>query len=602
MASLFPDSLLFFQKVIRKNLLVLAGLTALVLWSWSATGAENNPPDAEYYTIQVWSFPGKIQAEEGYSRLEQALTDAMRQYLRIEKIKEYYTVRIGKFDNRQSAEPLLSRVREIVPRALIQQAYIKPERIVKIYGQLQAVGHEEPPAPTTTPPIEGPKARHETHAVTDGSKKSAGNLTLSPGTVGTGEPVELLPPEEKLGTMEEAGSKSSAPVIEELLTPEEAPVEKPAAAEAENAAEEKAEDAPAVVEESENPEEIQGSPAVAEQKPAKPEAQPTSTDFTVEVVSVLDKDDQLASLKYPSHVFYDKGMDEILLVSGGDGRIIFFGSDYFPQNSLGKGRDITAPQSVYVDEKGFLYICQDAKNNKPPRLTILNGAFFVEQEIGFGGVEELKGFIPQRLALNRDGLMYLTGNNVLGVAVLDREGKYLRMLYPSELGTQQDDEKAKRKKARQYKRRKSKQQQAVSLARDILIDSQGYIFLLSEELGKVFVYNAREEFLFTFGVKGGAAGKLSRPRGMAIDEKKRCIYVADYMRHTVLIYDYAGRFRFEFGGLGWTPGWFNFPTSLAVGRNGHLIVSDFFNHRVQVLDIKFGPDIIFPERSPTLWR
>lgn len=127
---------------------------------------------------------------------------------------------------------------------------------------------------------------------------------------------------------------------------------------------------------------------------------------------------------------------------------------------------------------------------------------------------------------------------------------------------------------------------AVQLA-DVVCDSQGHIYLLSEETSKVYVYNAAEKFLFSFGQKGGSEGKMSRPRALAVDEKRKSISIVDYMRHTILLYNFAGRFLFEIGGYGRSPRWFNFPTDITLNRQGHLVVADLFNKRVQVLDVQY---------------
>ena len=58
------------------------------------------------------------------------------------------------------------------------------------------------------------------------------------------------------------------------------------------------------------------------------------------------------------------------------------------------------------------------------------------------------------------------------------------------------------------------------------------------------------------------------------------------MRHTILAYNFDGKFQFEIGGKGVSPGWFNFPTSIAVNDKGLVFVADYFNHRIQVLRIK----------------
>jgi hypothetical protein len=46
-----------------------------------------------------------------------------------------------------------------------------------------------------------------------------------------------------------------------------------------------------------------------------------------------------------------------------------------------------------------------------------------------------------------------------------------------------------------------------------------------------------------------------------------------------------GAFLFEFGGLGWSKGWLQFPSDICVDREGHVLVADTFNNRVQVFKI-----------------
>jgi hypothetical protein len=119
----------------------------------------------------------------------------------------------------------------------------------------------------------------------------------------------------------------------------------------------------------------------------------------------------------------------------------------------------------------------------------------------------------------------------------------------------------------------------------VTIDAEGRLYLVSAETSKIYVYDAQETFLFSFGEKGGSARKLSTPRSLGIDEKRGLLYVVDYMRHTIVVYDRAGRFQFEVGGRGVGPGWFNFPSDIVVTPQGHLIVADLFNRRVQVLEV-----------------
>ena len=60
------------------------------------------------------------------------------------------------------------------------------------------------------------------------------------------------------------------------------------------------------------------------------------------------------------------------------------------------------------------------------------------------------------------------------------------------------------------------------------------------------------------------------------------MYVVDYMRHTVNVYDKDGKYLFEFGGLGWGEGWFQYPKDIAIDSQGRIFVADTFNDRVDV--------------------
>jgi hypothetical protein len=41
---------------------------------------------------------------------------------------------------------------------------------------------------------------------------------------------------------------------------------------------------------------------------------------------------------------------------------------------------------------------------------------------------------------------------------------------------------------------------------------------------------------------------------------------------------------FEFGGMGWSEGWFQHPSYFIVDKLGRIIVADTFNQRVQVFN------------------
>lgn len=308
--------------------------------------------------------------------------------------------------------------------------------------------------------------------------------------------------------------------------------------------------------------------------------------FSHEVVTLLTVDDSGEPLRLPSALFFDSRADELYLLFGGN-RVVVYGPDYFPQDSLGKGRGVDLPMDGVFTPDGNILIPQRGGAGHAPRLTIINSAFLPVKEIDLAGVPEIGDFSPEHIALGREGNILLTGQNSSRVLELSGDFNFLRWLtVPVSIGGK-------------YLAQGADAKSKMTFIRDVAVDSLGNIFLLSEETSKTYVFAPGGSYLFAFGTKGGAEGKLSRPRALAIDEKKRCIYVVDYMRHTVLLYDFTGAFRYEFGGLGWGPGWFNYPVDIVVGRQGQVIVADFFNQRAQVFTVKC-PEL--PERPQSLWQ
>ncbi|MBU0481030.1 MAG: hypothetical protein KKG47_08010 [Proteobacteria bacterium] len=346
----------------------------------------------------------------------------------------------------------------------------------------------------------------------------------------------------------------------------------------------------------------------------------------VRLITVITIDDQGAPISFPHELAYDPVNRETYLVSA-TGRVTIYNHKYFPVSSFGRGRGVHAPQGVAVDGKGYIYVCQGDTNigsALTPRLTIFDPAFFVSREIVFSRIPELKDFIARRIAVSNEGLIYLVGFREReayldrsGAAVLSAEGEFLRWIKPMDrvfrpveqmpppagkddlppagedaaegaVEDLQPDLPAGLRPGLSERDRDDEEEtdrEVPVYLFDVVIDPNGRIYLLSSEVSRIYVYNAKEEFLFKFGEKGGVARKLSNPLSLAVDYPRRTIYVLDYMRHTALAYEYeTGKYIFEFGGRGLDPLWFNFPNHIEVDDEGRVLVSDLFNRRVQVID------------------
>ena len=570
--------------------------------------------EPQFYTIQAGSYAGEQEGLRHYQKLADTLPESLRSYLRVEKVGRYYTVRVGKFEDRDAAEEFYAQTEQYLPKSIVLQAYIKDERIFLIYQTVSQTG----------------LAVENEEAVSIAEQESPVPLELSPeetgmqaeSTMEANAPVVELIPDASVAAQEDPGLRSIVKVetvvtddvqhdkemIGQMDAVEEdvAVVADPGEISAEDGdgvtegveapltvgqqAPEAGDDEPAEVQEEVLEEQETKDTSLDQERQYEDLGQPTGIN-PVRVVAIIEKDIFGNDLRYPHTVHYDPVMDEIYVL-GGSGKhpsttIMIYGPDYFPVAALGKGRGVGLARGVALDADGNLYVTiqpvkrdiqpeksdmQPEKSNIEPCLKVLNPAFFLVDEVICNDIEEVPdNFWPKVVAVSEQHI-YLTGEFVKGVLVFDRNYKFIRWLVPmgkSGKREQIGDDLAHPKAQR---------------VNDVVVDRNGRIYILCPDLGRIFVLDAEWNFLFAFGVKGGASGKLSQPRSIAVDVDRQVVYVVDYMRHTIVVYNYQdGKLLFEFGGLGDSPGWFQYPNHVAVDRNGHVLVADFFGHKVQVL-------------------
>jgi len=356
-----------------------------------------------------------------------------------------------------------------------------------------------------------------------------------------------------------------------------------------------------------------------------------------ESVAQITVDDDNRGLDYPVAVDFDPDLQEIYIVNGSTGRIVVYGPDFFPRVSMGAGRGVVAPRGLSIAKNGQVYVCQIPNAENPsPRITIMNAAFFTDSDIFLDQIPEAANFRAEQVAISVDRRIYLAGRNNRGVMVLNDDGSFLRFIKPEgevsarilnsenekeggltednldteipgskeidkelpeeEIASEEGEEDLYANIPEEFRPRSSEQRGLSPESGDVIapvkvnsvaIEDDGKIYLISSEVGKIFVYGADESFLFSFGEKGGSPGQMSQPVALAVDEEREIIYVVDYMRHTVLVFNLEGEYLFEVGGRGVGPGWFNFPSSIAINNQGEIIVADLFNKRVQVLSVGY---------------
>ena len=275
----------------------------------------------------------------------------------------------------------------------------------------------------------------------------------------------------------------------------------------------------------------------------------------------ITEDEEEGKLGFPSFVYAEPVKNEIYIIDG-KARIIIYTSDFFPLFTLSKRNGIEAPIGLTVDADGNVYVAQaSSKDNPKARISVFNACLKWERDIYLKGLEGDTTFIPNRLAMDRKGNIYVAGSYFPGVLIINNQGQIT-----DTITIEEEDRKVR--------------------VNDVTIDTEGKIYLVSEEEGHIYVYDENKKFLFKFGQKGGSTGKLSRPLAVGIDSHNGRMYVVDYMRHTISAYDKEGKYLFEFGGLGWGEGWFQYPRDIAVDSTGRIFVADTFNNRIEVFQAK----------------
>ncbi len=172
------------------------------------------------------------------------------------------------------------------------------------------------------------------------------------------------------------------------------------------------------------------------------------------------------------------------------------------------------------------------------------------------GEERIEAFVkPYGVAVDREGSIYIT--DVGRIVVFDLKKKDYSVL-GTEPGIGQ-----------------------LRIPIGIAIASDGRIFVGDTAADRVYVYkNGKYANAF------GSSGEMESPSGVALDEQRRLIYVSDSKKHYILVYsldDY--RLVKKIGERGTADGKFNFPTNIALDREGKLYVVDTGNNRVQIFDL-----------------
>ena len=89
----------------------------------------------------------------------------------------------------------------------------------------------------------------------------------------------------------------------------------------------------------------------------------------------------------------------------------------------------------------------------------------------------------------------------------------------------------------------------------------------------------------TYRAEGSSDEELSPPSGFCFTSEGHLL-LADDFNHRIQVYDSQSNLLHSFGGKGKEPGQFQYPKGIAVDPDGNIYVTDSWNHRVQKFDSK----------------
>ena len=114
----------------------------------------------------------------------------------------------------------------------------------------------------------------------------------------------------------------------------------------------------------------------------------------------------------------------------------------------------------------------------------------------------------------------------------------------------------------------------------LAVDSQGRLFVVDNESKKVVVFSSRGEPLFSFG----GADYFKLPSFLALNERLGRVYVSDSLAAQIVVFDLTGKHLFSFGKKGGGAGELFGPTGIAIAADNRVFVAEQLSARIQYFD------------------
>ena len=92
--------------------------------------------------------------------------------------------------------------------------------------------------------------------------------------------------------------------------------------------------------------------------------------------------------------------------------------------------------------------------------------------------------------------------------------------------------------------------------------------------------------MFKFGKEGNKEGEFNSPGYLSVNTyRDGHVMVCDSENHRVQVFELSGKFVTKFGTKGSGKGEFMYPVSIANLSDGRIVVCDCHNHRIQIFEL-----------------
>ncbi len=263
-------------------------------------------------------------------------------------------------------------------------------------------------------------------------------------------------------------------------------------------------------------------------------------------------------IKEPGRIVCDPESKETYVADLGNNRILIFDSNNVFRFQFFCNGHVNSPMDLAVTNEGTIFAM--GNNNEGRRIVKFDfdglhlKTFYLNSILGSSASEITS------MASGNDGKLYLLDPTFHQILVIDTGGKFIRKFAISKLLEEKD-------------------KQELVYGSMTLKDSSIYIPLST--VGTISVYALNGHFLKNIGNKGTTMGELNFPFEVSISQAG-IIHVVDKDRFNVVCFNQAGKFIGEFGGKGYSPGWFYYPEHIAVNFKNQIIIGQVMNNLVQV--------------------